>query len=59
MNQSEWLAYGRKQGWITSSFDYYDDGPQLSNQELAEVEDGDLPEVWCFRYYEEIKGEQK
>ena len=58
MNQTEWLAYGRENEWITSSFDYYDDGPELTDAEMALVEDGDLPEVWCFRYYEEAK-EQK
>ena len=52
MKQSEWLAYGRGKGWITSSFDYYDDGPNLTDAELDQVESGDLPEVWCFRYFE-------
>lgn len=52
MKQSEWLSYGREKGWITSSFDYYDDGPNLTYLELEQVESGDLPEVWCFRYFE-------
>jgi len=52
MTQNEWLEIGRENKWITTSFDYYDGGPELSDSELALVEDGDLPEVWCFRFYE-------
>jgi hypothetical protein len=53
MTQNEWLQIGRNNQWITTSFDYYDGGPELSDSELELVEEGDLPEVWCFRFYEQ------
>lgn len=51
MKFDEWIEYGIENGLCTFVFDWVQSGPQLSNKELEELENGDEVEVPCVRIY--------
>jgi hypothetical protein len=51
-NYQEWLSYGIEKNWITDSFCYTHDTPELTDQEQEDFEEVD-PCVPVIRVWEE------
>ena len=51
MKFDEWIEYGIEKGFASYVFDWVQSGPQLSDQELKELENGDDIEIPCLRIY--------
>lgn len=55
MNFSEWLKIGLDSNFVSPMFDWLQSGPELSDKELALIEDGVEPEILCIRIYSKGK----
>ena len=51
MRLDEWVEYGIEKGFASYLFDWVQSGPELSDQELDELENGDNPVITCLRIY--------
>ena len=51
MGFDEWIDYGMQQGFVKHIFDWVESGPELSEQELDKLENGDPVELDCVRIY--------
>lgn len=51
MGFDEWVEYGLEHGFLKSMFDWVEDGPELSPDELERLENGDVVELTCARLY--------
>ena len=51
MNFDEWVELGIQSGFASYIFDWVESGPELSDEELAKLEDGEPIEIACLRLY--------
>lgn len=51
MTFDEWVEYGIEKGFASYVFDWVQSGPQLSDKELEELEDGKDIAIPCLRIY--------
>lgn len=51
MRLDEWVEYGIEKGFASYVFDWVQSGPELSEKELDDLENGDDPEIPCLRIY--------
>jgi len=55
MKFDEWVEFGIENGFASYIFDWVESGPELSDNELANLEDGDSIEIPCLRLYRNIQ----
>ena len=51
MKFDEWVEIGIEKGFAGFVFDWVQGGPQLSDDELEKLENGDDPEIFCLRIF--------
>ena len=51
MKFDEWVEYGMEHGFASYTFDWVQSGPQLSDSELEQLENGDEIVIPCLRIY--------
>lgn len=55
MKFDEWVEYGIQSGFASYIFDWVESGPELSDEELTNLEDGESIEIPCLRLYRNVQ----